>query len=411
MPLSWKNRIGERRGASVLLSVASDGEHGTFLCDCGAEYRCVLPSQVRTISGNCPSCKTRKRGQIPAEDRVGTQRGTMTLVSVMKARRPIASLRCTCGNEYTASLSNWLQSQAQTCPKCQPSTRRSPEQTRAMGLTPLEDRIGTRHGKLVITAVLPTKKGNIRVQTRCDCGTKEDIYLSSILSRGKIACARCGKAIVQHDRVRARTRLARPAVPDNGKPVRLDIRVYNANLIRAREQLGYKSASAAACGLLLECPRLRDYEALRISPLDKHGQWQPSALRIATAYKTTPSALWPDAILAVQHNQATAYLDTEDICALLPTVSTPEDALARKELEETLVTSLDVLTPRERKIVEHRFGLNDEGITTLADIGDGIKVSRERVRQIEATAITKLRRRLLATLEDPELLALEALGD
>jgi RNA polymerase primary sigma factor len=49
------------------------------------------------------------------------------------------------------------------------------------------------------------------------------------------------------------------------------------------------------------------------------------------------------------------------------------------------------LTARERRVIELRYGLEDGYNRTLAELGDELGVSRERVRQIEAEALTKLR--------------------
>jgi RNA polymerase primary sigma factor len=69
-----------------------------------------------------------------------------------------------------------------------------------------------------------------------------------------------------------------------------------------------------------------------------------------------------------------------------------DEALIRKTLEENLYLLLGQLDPKERLIVERRFGLSDREPETLAQIGVDLKLSRERVRQIEERALGKLRR-------------------
>jgi DNA-directed RNA polymerase sigma subunit (sigma70/sigma32) len=68
-----------------------------------------------------------------------------------------------------------------------------------------------------------------------------------------------------------------------------------------------------------------------------------------------------------------------------------DEALIRKSLEEQLYQLLEQLDMKERLIVERRFGLSERDPETLAEIGADLKLSRERVRQIEERALEKLR--------------------
>lgn len=62
------------------------------------------------------------------------------------------------------------------------------------------------------------------------------------------------------------------------------------------------------------------------------------------------------------------------------------------ELGELINKVLDDLKPKEKAILEMRFGLNGKESMTLLDIGSQFKVTRERIRQIESSAIRRLRR-------------------
>ncbi len=64
-----------------------------------------------------------------------------------------------------------------------------------------------------------------------------------------------------------------------------------------------------------------------------------------------------------------------------------EQRLLADQIRDTLLT----LTPRERRVIERRFGLTEDTDETLTSIGREIGVTRERIRQIEATALRKLR--------------------
>jgi RNA polymerase primary sigma factor len=69
----------------------------------------------------------------------------------------------------------------------------------------------------------------------------------------------------------------------------------------------------------------------------------------------------------------------------------PSEAAAFTLLKEQLIDVLDTLTAREEKVLRLRFGLDDGRARTLEDVGKEFNVTRERIRQIEAKALRKLR--------------------
>ncbi len=72
-------------------------------------------------------------------------------------------------------------------------------------------------------------------------------------------------------------------------------------------------------------------------------------------------------------------------------ITQPADAAFYELLKEQISGVLDTLTPRERRILELRFGLVDGRSRTLEEVGREFRVTRERIRQIEAKALRKLR--------------------
>ncbi len=70
---------------------------------------------------------------------------------------------------------------------------------------------------------------------------------------------------------------------------------------------------------------------------------------------------------------------------------TPEDQVSKHLLREDLETVLCTLSPRERDVLKLRYGLDDGRMKTLEEIGQIFNVTRERIRQIEAKALRKLR--------------------
>ena len=69
----------------------------------------------------------------------------------------------------------------------------------------------------------------------------------------------------------------------------------------------------------------------------------------------------------------------------------PIDEVAKTMLKDQLMTVIETLTPREQKVIRLRYGLDDGHARTLEEVGKEFKVTRERIRQIEAKALRKLR--------------------
>jgi len=72
-------------------------------------------------------------------------------------------------------------------------------------------------------------------------------------------------------------------------------------------------------------------------------------------------------------------------------IPAPAEAASRQLLKEQVQNALSILTDREREVLEMRFGLKDGQDHTLEEVGQHFRVTRERIRQIEAKALRKLR--------------------
>jgi RNA polymerase primary sigma factor len=83
-------------------------------------------------------------------------------------------------------------------------------------------------------------------------------------------------------------------------------------------------------------------------------------------------------------NQLEDFIQDED-------ATSPIEATAQEMMREQLGKALDNLSVRERQVLELRFGLMDGKVHTLEEVGAYFDVTRERIRQIEATALRKLR--------------------
>ncbi len=159
------------------------------------------------------------------------------------------------------------------------------------------------------------------------------------------------------------------AIAEKGRTIRLPIHITEKlnKIKKAQRALAQKlgrSATAAELAVELELtPRqVREYLERSRSPLSLD--------------------------LRVGDNQ-----DTELGELLEDTGPSPEDFAAQASLRKDLETLMADLTPQQREVLALRFGLEDGKALTLAKIGDLLNISRERVRQIEREALTKLRKR------------------
>jgi RNA polymerase primary sigma factor len=71
--------------------------------------------------------------------------------------------------------------------------------------------------------------------------------------------------------------------------------------------------------------------------------------------------------------------------------SSPEETASQSLLKDEVRRALDCLSPKERRVLELRFGLIDQRPRTLEEVGREFQLTRERIRQIEIQALRKLR--------------------
>lgn len=123
---------------------------------------------------------------------------------------------------------------------------------------------------------------------------------------------------------------------------------------------------------------------------------EPSTEEIATALGLTPTRVRELTVWAEKIYSLDAPLSDEEentIGDIVPDEHspTPTEEIERDLLRQEVRKVLDLLNPRERQVIELRFGLLDDRDCTLEEVGRRLKVTRERVRQIEERAIRKLR--------------------
>jgi RNA polymerase primary sigma factor len=195
------------------------------------------------------------------------------------------------------------------------------------------------------------------------------------------------------------------ATPEDTKAYRVKITVKNNLLLTAIEQAGYKSAAEFARAIGLTDQEVSALVALRKAPINQDGEFSPNAKRIMEALGAAPSDLWTTEQLnmKLKRNTKEDFFSAPTIQAILggnvaqlegsvyEESEKPEEVLNKKELKAELKKVLGTLTPRETKVLQLRFGLDGCGEHTLEEIGDVLDIGKERVRQIEAKALRKMR--------------------
>lgn len=199
------------------------------------------------------------------------------------------------------------------------------------------------------------------------------------------------------------------------KSVELTIKLRNNLLKERRLILGLTTVKMAeACGVAYAL--YIEYENMRASPVGRSRhrvlRWRPSAQKIADYHGCLPEELWPQALLAIKQPEVVTKINADEIAMVAKLAASaepsllPELALDQGKLATAVAASLGGLTKRERNVLRRRFGLDGEEPETLATIGARMGVKQERVRQIEARALRKLRHpvkvRVLAEFSEDE---------
>lgn len=177
----------------------------------------------------------------------------------------------------------------------------------------------------------------------------------------------------------------------------LQVKVKNGPMLSAMRANGMQTVAdlSRACGVAQTS--IGHFLNLLDTPIGRKGDWKPSIMKIAEALNVVPELLFPEQHLskALAKNQAEIEMDLEDMEQLTSGISSEMVADrtddAQIEIEDLLRKNIRTLTEREEACLSMRFGLDSEGPMILDDVGAKLGVGRERVRQIEAKALRKLR--------------------
>ncbi|GAJ09859.1 unnamed protein product, partial [marine sediment metagenome] len=120
-----------------------------------------------------------------------------------------------------------------------------------------------------------------------------------------------------------------------------------------------------------------------VTEIGKEMEFSPEKVREIIKASQLPISL--DSLMGEEKNSQLGD-SIEDSNVLIPS-----DAATKQLLKEQIDEVLSTLTPREQRVLQLRFGLEDGRSRTLEEIGREFKLTRERIRQIEAKALKRLR--------------------
>lgn len=162
------------------------------------------------------------------------------------------------------------------------------------------------------------------------------------------------------------------AIADQGRTIRIPVHMHETinKLRKIKTQLASKLGRSPSPG---ELARAMEMDREKLEYIDQISQY-PTSL---TGERSSSNGDEED----VQLSEIVA--DTR--------IEGPEEEAAREILHKELIDLLKELPDRERRVLELRFGLVDGVVRTLEEVGKEFKVTRERIRQIEAKALFRLR--------------------
>ncbi len=187
------------------------------------------------------------------------------------------------------------------------------------------------------------------------------------------------------------------SIADQARTIRIPVHVFETvnRLLRLQRELTQKlGRDPTQEELALEIGFVKDEDRQRIVRLQEKNQPLPAGLqrtlrravlRVNQFLRAAEEPMSLDSPVGNEdNNQLGDFIEDPD-------AQQPMDAAAREILREQVKNALAILTERERQVLELRFGLLDGKDHTLEEVGQYFEVTRERIRQIEAKALRKLR--------------------
>jgi RNA polymerase primary sigma factor len=187
------------------------------------------------------------------------------------------------------------------------------------------------------------------------------------------------------------------AIADQARTIRIPVHMVETinRLVRVQRRMVQElGRDASSEELALQMDILEPEEVIQIEQALKtegamdpalERKWKRAAAKVRRIIRIAQEPMSLETpVGAEESSQLGDFIEDE-------TMPEPVDAAAKELLKEQVQNALSVLTERERQVLEMRFGLRDGKDYTLEEVGKHFKVTRERIRQIEAKALRKLR--------------------
>ena len=187
------------------------------------------------------------------------------------------------------------------------------------------------------------------------------------------------------------------SIADQARTIRIPVHVFETvtQLLRIRRRLTQElehEPTLKEIALETEYLSTADNKAIKSHlqrqdslPPDLLRKWREATSKVHRYLRAAEDPMSLDRPIGDEDdNQLEDFIQDED-------ATSPIEATAQEMMREQLGKALDNLSVRERQVLELRFGLMDGKVHTLEEVGAYFDVTRERIRQIEATALRKLR--------------------
>ncbi len=179
---------------------------------------------------------------------------------------------------------------------------------------------------------------------------------------------------------------------------RVSVKVQNNNILKMIERAGYKSVGEF-CRLNNKpnwASSIGEFVNIKRAPLSPKGEFYPIIFEMCEILNCSPEDLFNETQLqaAIESNKRTLEVNEAEMKFMMSSAKQEvllEDELHMDRLPATIDKVLDTLMGREKTIIEMRFGLKGERPLTLSETASQLKVTPERIRQIELKCLRKLR--------------------